>query len=102
MEAKPLNLYILVDALQEVGTQLVMLLFSWIDWLFTEHLLLSNIISAALLLGLADLSIQLIEMFILRTRAEYESVRTCKAQSTSAPTNPACLPFSLFSVAKYI
>ncbi|KAH9515411.1 hypothetical protein Btru_014384 [Bulinus truncatus] len=37
----------------------------WLDWFFDEYLLLANVISAALLLGAGDLSVQTIEQLMM-------------------------------------
>ena len=81
MEEATVNLHMVIEASLDVVTQIFLLLASWLDWLFTEHLLLGNIVSAALLLGLADLSIQTLEIFVMGSRAKYERMRNCKSNT---------------------
>lgn len=65
--------------LAEFATQIVILIGHWIDWLFTEHMLLGNVVSAALLLGLADFSIQILETIVLGTRTRFDGARNYRS-----------------------
>ncbi|GFR83053.1 Mpv17-like protein 2 [Elysia marginata] len=79
MAEQPVNIFTVGETLIEFASQILMLIGYWIDWLFTEHLLLGNVVSAGLLLGLADFSIQTLETYILGTRRRYDRTRNYRS-----------------------